>query len=239
MTLVRLAAPEIRVTACRGTPNAPATAARAAAVALPCTARWLTRTTSASPYAPPTPGWADPGRTRTVIRTGPVCPGVRTHRAALRFRRRSEPAGSPHPGHQALAAGRELLVFGAQRLFQLPFLGADAHPQADPAQHGHGQQAPHIVAGQRDPDQDERDPRVGRVADIPVGPAGHHVMPGLDPDLVLEEPAQGGDRPGPQADAGQDQHQAHDERPDLAPGHGSPPRRPRISAAMTEATRDG
>ena len=56
------------------TPNAAATEASAAAVALPSTARSLTRTTRAPSCSPPTPGRADPGRTRTAIRTAPVCP---------------------------------------------------------------------------------------------------------------------------------------------------------------------
>ena len=41
---------------------------------------------------------------------------------------------SQHPGHKPLAADRESLVFGAQRLGQLPLLGADTHRQARPAQ---------------------------------------------------------------------------------------------------------
>ena len=55
------------------TPNAAATEASAAAVALPSTARSLTRTTRAPSCSPPTPGRADPGRTRTAMRTAPVC----------------------------------------------------------------------------------------------------------------------------------------------------------------------
>src|SRR6516164_2853889 len=72
--LRRLAAPATSVTAWRRTPNAAATAASAAAVARPSTARSLTRTTSAPSYSPPTPGLADPGRTQTAMRTAPVCP---------------------------------------------------------------------------------------------------------------------------------------------------------------------
>ena len=80
----RLRAPATTVTELRLTPNAAATKASAAAVALPCTARSLTRTTRASPWCPPTPGRGDPGRTRTTIRTPPVCartpPGGRVPR---------------------------------------------------------------------------------------------------------------------------------------------------------------
>ena len=70
--LVRLAAPETRRTALRRTPNDPATAASAASVALPSTARALTRTTRAPSCSPLTPGRAEPGLTRIVIRTQPV-----------------------------------------------------------------------------------------------------------------------------------------------------------------------
>ena len=56
MTLVRLDAPDTSVTALRRTPNAPATAASAASVALPATARALTRTTRAPACSPQTPG---------------------------------------------------------------------------------------------------------------------------------------------------------------------------------------
>jgi len=72
-TLVRLDAPATSVTWWRRTPNAAATAAKAAAVARPSAARSLTRTTSAPSWLPPTPGRAEPGRTRTVMRTTPVC----------------------------------------------------------------------------------------------------------------------------------------------------------------------
>lgn len=66
--LVRLEAPETRRTELRRTPNEPATAASAASVALPSTARALTRTTRAPSCSPPTPGGAEPGLTRIVIR---------------------------------------------------------------------------------------------------------------------------------------------------------------------------
>jgi len=69
----RLRAPATSVTEPRPTPNAAATDASAAAVALPSAARSLTRTTRAPSCSPPTPGRADPGRTRTVMRTPPVC----------------------------------------------------------------------------------------------------------------------------------------------------------------------
>jgi hypothetical protein len=72
-TLVRPDAPATRLTSPRRTPNAAAIAASAAPVALPSTARALTRTTSAPPCSPPTAGRAEPGRTRIVIRTCPVC----------------------------------------------------------------------------------------------------------------------------------------------------------------------
>jgi hypothetical protein len=67
-TLVRLRAPETRRTALRRTPNESATAVSAASVALPSTARALTRTTRAPSCSPPTPGRAEPGFTRIVIR---------------------------------------------------------------------------------------------------------------------------------------------------------------------------
>jgi hypothetical protein len=71
--LVRLKAPVTSVTAPRRTPNAVATAASAASVALPSTARALTRTTRTSACPPPTPGRDEPGRTRIVIRIRLVC----------------------------------------------------------------------------------------------------------------------------------------------------------------------
>ena len=71
--LVRLEAPATRVTARRRRPNATATAASAASVAWPSTARAPTRTTSAPPRSPPTPGRVEPGFTQTAIRTTPVC----------------------------------------------------------------------------------------------------------------------------------------------------------------------
>ena len=93
---VRLAFPVTSVTAWRRTPNAEATAARAAAVAWPSTARARTRTTSAPSCSPPTPGWAAPGLTRMVIRTIPVCPG----------RRRTGPANPEGPSQSHLPIGR-------------------------------------------------------------------------------------------------------------------------------------
>jgi hypothetical protein len=66
--LVRLRAPETRRTALRRTPNESATAVSAASVAFPSTARALTRTIRAPPCSPPTPGRAEPGFTRIVIR---------------------------------------------------------------------------------------------------------------------------------------------------------------------------
>src|ERR1700722_13474476 len=76
--LVRLEAPETRRTQLRRTPNAPATAASAASVALPSTARSLTRTTRAPACSPPTPGRAEPGLTRMAIRMPPVSRPVPT-----------------------------------------------------------------------------------------------------------------------------------------------------------------
>jgi hypothetical protein len=70
--LVRLVAPETRRTALRRTLNAPATAASAASVALPSTARALTRTTRAPAWAPPMPGRVEPDLTRIAIRMQPV-----------------------------------------------------------------------------------------------------------------------------------------------------------------------
>src|SRR5580658_8169587 len=89
----RLRAPATTVTELRLTPNSAATKATAAAVARPFTARSLTRTTRASSWCPPTPGRADPGRTRTVIRTPPVCAPARRairrgHRWLTRLRKR-------------------------------------------------------------------------------------------------------------------------------------------------------
>jgi hypothetical protein len=97
-----------------------------------------------------------------------------TARAAVRTGR------SPHARHKTLAAGGEVLVLAAQRLGQLPFLGADPHGQARPAQHGHSDQAPYVITGQRDPREHQRDPAVGRMAHRLVGPIGHHVVPELD-----------------------------------------------------------
>jgi hypothetical protein len=71
--LVRPDAPATSVTAPRRTPNAAATAASAASVALPSTALALTRTIRAPACPPPTAGRAEPGRTRMVIRTYQVC----------------------------------------------------------------------------------------------------------------------------------------------------------------------
>jgi len=69
----RLRAPATTVTEPRLTPNAVATRASAAAVAWPSAAGSVTLTTRALSWCPPTPGRADRGRTRTVIRTAPVC----------------------------------------------------------------------------------------------------------------------------------------------------------------------
>jgi len=92
---VRLAFPVTSVTAWPRTPNAEATAARAAAIAWPSTARALTRTTSAPSCSPPTPGWVEPGLTRMVIRTNPVCPG----------RRRTGPVSPEGPSRSHLPTG--------------------------------------------------------------------------------------------------------------------------------------
>jgi hypothetical protein len=74
--LVRLDASATSVTAPRGTPNAAASADRAALVALPPTARALTRTTSAPACSPPAPGCAEPGRTRMASRATSVWLGL-------------------------------------------------------------------------------------------------------------------------------------------------------------------
>jgi hypothetical protein len=78
ITLVRPDAPATRLTSSRRTPNAAATAASAASVALPSTVRTLTRTTSAPACSPPTAGRAEPGQTRIVIHTCLVCRPPRT-----------------------------------------------------------------------------------------------------------------------------------------------------------------
>jgi hypothetical protein len=91
-TFKRLRVPATRVTEERLTPNAAATKASAAAVALPSAARSLTRTTRASSWCPPTPGREDPGRTRTAIRTRPVCaPYAGRSAAALALRPSNHP----------------------------------------------------------------------------------------------------------------------------------------------------
>src|ERR1700733_4928779 len=97
-------------------------------------------------------------------------------------------AFSPHPGYQPLAAGRVLLVLAAERLGQLPLLDVDPHGQAGSAQDRDRHQAPHVVAGQRQPGEHEGDPGVGGMADVAVRPAGDHPVPRLDFDPVLEEP---------------------------------------------------
>ncbi len=117
-------------------------------------------------------------------------------RASVRHRR---------SGYESLAAGCEALVFGPQRLGQLPLLGTDADREARPAQHRGGQEAPRIITGQRDPGEHERDPAVGRVADIPVRPASHHPVLGLDLD-----------------DAGNGQRNARHDRPHQATRPGQP-----------------
>jgi len=71
---VRLVAPVTRRTCRRRTRKAAATAARAASVARPSTARAATATTSASPYAPPTLVSGAPGRTLISIRTAVMLP---------------------------------------------------------------------------------------------------------------------------------------------------------------------
>jgi hypothetical protein len=93
----RLRAPATSVTEPRPTPNAAATDASTAAVAWPSTARSLTRTTRAPSCSPPTLGRAEPGRTRTAIRTPPVCartachpPGTQSPRSSLRCSCRCE-----------------------------------------------------------------------------------------------------------------------------------------------------
>ena len=112
----RLRDPATSVTEPWPTPNAAATEASAAAVALPSTARSLTRTTRAPSCSPPTPGRADPGRTRTAIRTAPVCAPHAVPSASGSSRHHCPPAHSPgYPGcicprsleepRQAMAAG--------------------------------------------------------------------------------------------------------------------------------------
>lgn len=59
-TLVRPDAPATRRTSPPRTPNAAATVASSASVALPSTARALNRTTSAPPCSPPTAGVPSP-----------------------------------------------------------------------------------------------------------------------------------------------------------------------------------
>jgi hypothetical protein len=78
MTLVRLEAPETRRTAPRRTPNESATAASAASVAWPSTARALTRTIRAPSCSPPTPGRGEPGFTRIVTRMPVLFPVAAT-----------------------------------------------------------------------------------------------------------------------------------------------------------------
>lgn len=102
----RLRVPATSVTEWALTPNAAATEASAAAVALPSAAGSLTRTTRAPSCCPPTPGRADPGRTRTAIRTPPVCAPARWVASAGCVRGvgaagrvlRSGPVLSPGPG---------------------------------------------------------------------------------------------------------------------------------------------
>src|SRR5580693_1464552 len=111
MTLVRLVFPVTSVTASRRTPKAAATAASAACVARPSTAGALTRTTRAPPCSPPTPGRAEPGRTRIVIRTGQptwmspqtdqVCSAISALWPDPSRRRRGRPgSGTGQPGVQ-------------------------------------------------------------------------------------------------------------------------------------------
>jgi hypothetical protein len=112
--LVRPDAPATSVTAPRRTPNAAATAASAASVALPSTARALTRTIRAPACPPPTPGRAEPGRTRIVIRTYQVCGQSRDvpddHGSeqipASRDGRSSPISVRSHPDHAGRASGR-------------------------------------------------------------------------------------------------------------------------------------
>jgi hypothetical protein len=99
--LVRPDAPATSVTAPRRTPNAAATAASAASVALPSTARARTRTIRAPHCPPPTPGRAEPGRTRIVIRTCLVC-GRRRDVPDDHGRERM-PASRAMPGHRRSA----------------------------------------------------------------------------------------------------------------------------------------
>ncbi len=84
--LVRLDTPETRRTALRRTPNASATAASAASVALPSSALALTRTTRAPACSPPTPGRAEAGLTRMAIRMQPVSRSALAQSAALQAR---------------------------------------------------------------------------------------------------------------------------------------------------------
>ena len=94
---------------------------------------------------------------------------------------------APPPGHKPLLAGREVLVLGARSRGQLPLLGTDTHREGRPAQDSGGHQAPHVITGQRDPGEPEREPAMGRMAHMPVGPTGHHPVAGLDLDPVLKK----------------------------------------------------
>ena len=79
-------------------------------------------------------------------------------------RRRPGPAGqgqpwsggSPHAGDEPFAVRGEAFVLGAQRLDELPLLGADADHQPDPAEDRHRGQAEHAPAGQREAGQGQR-----------------------------------------------------------------------------------
>ena len=75
-------------------------------MARPSAARSLTRTTSAPPCLPPTPGRAEPGRTRTVMRTTPVClrpAGPSASREASLAGSRVQPHGLPERRFRALS----------------------------------------------------------------------------------------------------------------------------------------
>jgi len=96
----RLRDPATSVTEPWPTPNAAATEASAATVALPSTARSLTRTTRAPSCSPPTPGRADPGRTRTAIRTAPVCAPHAVPSASGPSRHHRPPAHSRHEAYR-------------------------------------------------------------------------------------------------------------------------------------------
>ncbi len=86
---------------------------------------------------------------------------------------------SLHQGKESLATDLEVLVPGAVGAWELPPPGTDTHCQARLAQDRDGHQTSHVITGQRDPAQHERDLAVGGTCNADRA-GGHYSVPWLE-----------------------------------------------------------